>query len=152
MYTIDQRSNGLNLARDYAVPTTGYAGQEFVPTATTLNGVELAVVASGAPSVVARVRVRRDTITGFLLGESEPVTLTLPPPVGGNPPQTLVRFNFAAAVDVEPGVRHVIEIVPVSHQVVTLSVFADSGDSYAGGRLIMNGCPTTSPGSRARAG
>ncbi|MEZ5964245.1 MAG: hypothetical protein R3F56_10405 [Planctomycetota bacterium] len=130
--SVPDQSNVGPYSSGFALPTAGLCGQEFVPTQSTIEVVDLLINAQGAGTTTARVRIRRNTITGPLLGTSDPVTAT----------GTTVReehFHFPTPVTVTPGARHVVEVVYVSG--TRLGVFATATASYAGGRSIFMGAP-----------
>ncbi|MFN8179258.1 MAG: hypothetical protein U0167_15105 [bacterium] len=91
-------------------------GQSFVPTLPHLNVVELQMNSqSSAAGGVAVVRIRSGSVTGAILGVSEPAII---PPV--MLPVDVVHFDFSAPVPLEPGSPHVIEVVATAG---TLGVF-----------------------------
>ena len=157
MLIVDQQSAGDMLGVDFQLaqlpkpsPWGAPAGQEFVPTAAELNAVDLdlrgldAYIPPGSgPSDVVSVRIRIDTITGPIVGTSQAVSLPDPGSVsfGTSLPFSLVRFDFPGPVPLEPGQRHVIEIVPIAGRVGGMFLYAQDGDSYPKGRCILGGQP-----------
>lgn len=144
MFTIDQQSQGDNFGRHYYVASDSSIGQEFVPSAASLNTVELDLVPLSSGPVVGWVRIHLDTISGPLLGGSRMTPIRPLAPyaywVSGFP-RNPTRFRFTTAVGLQPGQRHVIEMVPFGGAVVTYSLFAQVGESYPRGRIIVNGMP-----------
>ena len=114
-------------------------GQEFIPTTTSMNGVELLLSNTDAMSplpATLSVRVREGAVTGSVLGTS--VARTLGFGVSG-----VVHFDFTTFVSLTPGVTHVLEIV-VSPGGGNVSVSAGGSGDYSAGRAIVLGEPLPS--------
>ena len=129
---IDQRNDAF-------VPTGGFGfgaaplGQEFTPSLTALNAVEI-LIGPKDPAAVAVVNIRADSITGPIVGTSLPGIFE--PDVIGS---SWIHFGFAALVALVPGDRYVIEPVIISGLAFG-PVFSDA-DTYPGGRAIVFGSP-----------
>ncbi len=120
------------IANGWALPTSGATGQEFVPTEPWIEIAALQINAQGSGATSAFVRIRRNSITGPILGTSDPLQAT----------GTTVReehFRFATPVLVQPGLRHVLEVVHNGGE--RLGVFRTAAASYSGGRAIAFGTP-----------
>lgn len=116
----------------YSVSSFQPIGQEFLPSYTQVDVVDLFLIASITnDSTQVRVRLRHDTIEGPIVGTSDVVTLH----------QTIsgvVRFTFAPPAPTSPNERHVIEVVFVSGEQNTMLGGGDA-DGYAPGRPVLSG-------------
>jgi hypothetical protein len=113
-------------------------GQEFTPSLTGLDAVEILIGPRDA-ATVAVVNVRKDSIAGQVVGTSLPGTFEA----------SVIHFDFAALVALVPGDRYVIEPVLISGLLGFGLVFSDT-DTYSGGRAIVFGnlLPTRDMGFR----
>jgi hypothetical protein len=151
MFIVDQKSQGTLLGGDFLLgapplPVGHYspAGQEFVPTAAQLNAVDLDLRTIQGTAGVASVRIRLDTMAGPIIGTSHTVPIGSTSQ-GSSLPFNPVRFDFPGPVPLEPGKRHVIEIVPIAGTLGVAWIYAQAGDSYPGGRCILSGQPSDVP-------
>ena len=116
----------------YSISYYAPLGQEFVPAATRVHFVDLWISASiaGDPAQL-RVRLRRDTIDGDVVGESDLVSLQ-------QTTEGPVRFPFGEGVTTAAGERHVIEVV---HAGGSVNVMLGGGDdmAYDDGRPLLTG-------------
>jgi len=149
---IDQ-SNSVTPNYSTSIQFAGSIGQEFTPTLTSLNFVELKTQDFGNPNGIngigatLRVNIRIGTIVGTIIGTSGDVVL--PDDFaynhdyrGGDLFGGLVTtFNFATPVSLTPGSLYVIEAIVVSGDNWGLGG-TDASDNYAGGRAIHGGQPT----------
>ncbi len=106
-YVVDQSCVG---DRSTCNDLLGFApmGQEFIPEFDRVDVIELLVdeFDSQANIPTLGVHVRSDSITGPILGTTEPVV----PPSGHDGP---LRFEFAESVPLVPGHVYVMELVPL---------------------------------------
>ena len=129
----DQVNTGAT-AGGWVIPGLSPVGQEFRPTDHSLDTVDLLMNSQSSSTGQARVRIRRSTITGPVLGTS--TLFALSPPAS---PLTLARFRFLQPVALVPGDRYVLE---VEHVVGSrLGVFLTPGSPYSRGRAIQSGIP-----------
>lgn len=116
----------------YSVSFYQPIGQEFLPSYTQIDVVDLYLMASITnDSTQVCVRLRHDTIDGPVVGTSDVVTLR----------QTrdgVVRFTFAPPAPTTPNERHVIEVVFVGGAQNTMLGGGDT-DGYAPGRPVLSG-------------
>ncbi len=121
----------------YTIQSGSSVGQEFTPTTSFLDLVEMKMNAQTASSGQAFVRIRSASITGTILGVSDTVSIT----VSGSP-ISLRRFSFSQPVPLASSATHVLEVVHTGG-VGSLGVFltGSGGNTYAGGRAIYNGAP-----------
>jgi hypothetical protein len=124
---IDQRNDDFPILGGFGFAAAPL-GQEFTPSLTALDTIEILIGLRDA-ATVAVVNVRKDSITGPLVGTSLP----------GIFGDTAIHFDFAALVALVPGDRYVIEPVLISGLGFG-PVFSDA-DTYAGGRAIVFGSP-----------
>ena len=103
-------------------------GQEFTPSLSGLDIVEI-MIGPRDPSAVAVVNVRKDSITGPLVGTSLPGTFG----------PTVIHFDFATLVLLVPGDRYVIEPIIVSG--LGYGLVFSATDTYPGGRALEFGSP-----------
>jgi hypothetical protein len=121
-----------------------YCTQEFTPTATLMDVVQLDLWASGPAT--AQVQIRQGAVTGPRIGVSGSVNLI---PYPGDPfypniaplPQTLATFIFDPLIPLTPGERYVIEILPspVSSVLIMSYSAPNGGDGYPRGRMLFGG-------------
>jgi hypothetical protein len=123
---IDQRNDDVPTMGGFGIFGAAPLGQEFAPSLAALDTVEI-VIGPRDSSTVAVVNVRKDSITGALVGTSLPGTIE----------ERAVHFDFAARVPLVPGDRYVLEPVVLSGGGFG-PVFSDA-DTYAGGRGIAFG-------------
>ena len=114
-------------------------GQEFVPTVTTMNGVELMLsntdLTSPLPATLF-VRVREGAVTGSVLGTSDARILEFG--ISG-----VVDFDFPTSVRLAPGGTYVLEIV-VEPGGGNVGVSGGWSGDYTAGRAIVQGEPVPS--------
>jgi hypothetical protein len=123
-------------------------GQEFTPIFSSLNLVELITLAyprEQSGQIDLFVNIRKDTITGSLLGTSS--ITTLPTTTFGAGEPTVTRFNFASPVALVPNKIFVIELItPGASTLVgsgTTNYSQGTFSTYAGGNQILTGQPVT---------
>ena len=133
-FAVDQESLPLIRTR-WSLVYLAPVGQEFTPTKTTLDAVELIIantdVASPFPADIL-VRVHRSSIDGPVVGTSLTVTL----PFGSDGVQ---HFDFPLAVPLIPGQLFVMEVVPSGQG--NPGIAGGSDPPYSGGRVITLGNP-----------
>jgi hypothetical protein len=117
---------------------SGTLGQEFTPTMSSLNFVDLYVnmIIPGAMSGSFDVRIRRDNIGGEIIGTSEALFTLLSIKGEGE-----ARVRFETAVPLTPGQRYVAELELAPGNVGLIYFLAFNGGSYSGGRAILHGNP-----------
>jgi hypothetical protein len=139
---VDQRNDGTIPNSFYllAAPAQGISGtlpfgQEFTPSLAGAQWFEFLVnsVAPPAGPGTFQVNIRLDSVTGPIIGASEPVSV----PFGVS--QGTVRADFGSLVPLVGGQQYVAELVPLSGGWL---YFASPNSGYSGGRLIMSGRPT----------
>lgn len=141
-FDFDQR-NGPNTAMG-AISIRDFSplGQEFIPTLNRLEVVTLALewggLITGVYPGTFQVRIRKDTITGDLLGTSPSVDLPRGFGGSGDLIDQLVRFDFAQPVPLVAGQRHVLELVQTAGTSFSVEL---SGDLYPRGRIVTSGQP-----------
>ena len=126
-FLVDQRNDAFPVTGGFSFGDVPL-GQEFIPSVTGLDTVEI-VLGPRDPASVAVVNIRKDSITGLVVGTSLPGIFEADD----------IHFAFAALVTLVPGDRYVIEPVLISGLGFGL-VFSDT-DTYAGGRAIVSGSP-----------
>jgi hypothetical protein len=107
-------------------------GQEFRPTMDTLNGAELFLGSTTGPTGPATplvLRVRIGSITGAVIGASDPFVL-LPWTT------TTAKFEFPDAVALRPGDPYVLELQTASPD-AHLFVLGSSRGGYPSGDMII---------------
>ena len=132
-YEVDQHNDSFPCTTGFVIPGGGPVGQEFVPTVSQLNVVELYLNSQSPGTIgIALVQIREGTITGPILGVSETFEVE---PVAV--PLTLSRFDFPTPVTLTPGSIHVIEVVATFGN---MGVFhCGVGDTYPDGASIFFG-------------
>jgi hypothetical protein len=144
-FNFDQRNGPNAAAGGISIKDFSPLGQEFTPK---LNKVEIVTLAleyggllTGQYPGTFEVQVRKDTITGDLLGTS--MGVDLPRGFGGSGDllDQLVQFSFAQAVPLTPGQRDVLQLVQTAGTSFTVEY---SGDLYPGGRMVQSGQPVQS--------
>jgi hypothetical protein len=114
-------------------------GQEFTPTLTSLNTVELVTENfDGAEPSTLLVNIRQGTITAPIIGTSLPITI----PSGSFGSFSLNRFDFPSAVPLVPGSIFIIQVVPVLGG-DRRGIGSTGGplSTYPGGNQILGGVP-----------
>ena len=132
-FTIDQFNNPQDpLAVLIQQPPLG---QEFTPTLTSLDVVELLIMDSQPFDDLGSsitVNIRADSILGPVLGSS---TLVLPDVYGGGTFAS-THFDFPITVPLVPGNTFVIELIEAG---LGFTVAVNPSNSYSGGRFIVGG-------------
>jgi hypothetical protein len=122
-------------------------GQEFRPTLTALDFVDLVLGDAGSdigPGASFEVKIHAETIAGAVLGTSDVVSLPDNFNPGGSS-ETYTHFTFASQVALTPGATAVIEIVQLPPIVAGNANFLMYGsslsgpDRYTDGRAIIGG-------------
>lgn len=121
-------------------------GQSFVPQHDRLGFVELQMLDGGGFPVTAEVKLvlRRDTISGQIVGESAPVLLEdcfnrpEPPGCGSGGGGTVpIRFQFSPSLMLTTGNTYVFEIVSIVSGAVNVGM--SNSNAYSNGNAIING-------------
>jgi hypothetical protein len=131
-FLIDQASEGP--------PSTGFGispgdafGQEFTPTASALDVVEIGLGPHDPNAIGLRVNIRAGALDGAILGTSQLAV------VQGAPPTLAVfHFDFASPVPLVPGNLYVLQPILEPGSATVGLPFLDPGP-YAGGRAIIHG-------------
>jgi hypothetical protein len=112
-------------------------GQEFTPSLPGLNVVNLApITCTGCGPQWLWVRIRESSLRGRVVGMSTPVQLN----ALNNSSHTTFRFPFL--VHLQPGMRYVIEVVPLIGRQNAILWYGESGmDFYPDGRAIVQSQP-----------
>jgi hypothetical protein len=126
LLVIDQRNDDFLALGGFGFGSAPL-GQEFTPSLAALDIVEI-IIGPRDTGTVAVVNIRKDSITGPLVGTSLPGTFG----------ETAIHFDFAGLVALVPGDRYVIEAVLISGPAFG-PVFSE--DLYPGGRGIVLGSP-----------
>ncbi|MGI8997376.1 MAG: hypothetical protein ACR2GW_11980 [Pyrinomonadaceae bacterium] len=136
---IDQRNDDFTPQGGFGF-AAGPLGQEFTPTLSGLNVVEI-LIGLNIPNSVGGVNIRIGSISGAIIGTSNLTTVdpNLPPGF------SVLRFNFASVVPLVPENIYVIELFLVSGGYGP--VFSDT-DTYARGRAIAIAFGGSSPFKR----
>lgn len=137
-YIIDQ-SYTPEIFSEWSIALMGPVGQEFRPTLSPLNVVELWIshgYVGTEPPADLKVRVREGAIDGPVLGESEVVRVE----DGYFAP---VQFSFATPVVLTPGVTCVLEPVVLPGGGNPM-IGGNEAPGYPGGRVILAGAPVAS--------
>jgi hypothetical protein len=133
-FQIDQASEGNPFGGFAIDATTGNViGQEFTPTFSALDVVEIGLGPHSPDDFGVRVNIRAGTIDGPILGTSLLGVLPGPPPT---PP--FVHFDFAAPVPLVPGNLYVIQPILAPGSAAVGLPFLDT-PPYAGGRALVFG-------------
>lgn len=130
-YTIDQHQELDDVS--WSVGINSPVGQEFVPSFTSLDVVELLTrdsIFGGGTGTALSVTVRAGSITGTVLGASLPVLL----PAGFD---GWTHFDFPTPVALVPGNVYVMEIGLTPGTEWTLA--GSDSNAYLPGCLILNG-------------
>jgi hypothetical protein len=108
-------------------------GQSFTPTLTSLNFVNALTDEEGftAPYTL-QANIFAGSISGPILGTSQPTTITPPSLFGAN----VTPFTFSTPVTLVPGDLYVFDVVLISGQTLLGST---NSNSYAGGTQILGG-------------
>ncbi|HLX72913.1 MAG TPA: PEP-CTERM sorting domain-containing protein [Verrucomicrobiae bacterium] len=141
LFTIDQAYTGQTPpVLTWNVTEGNPIGQEFTPTLTSLNFVDLYTqdfnFAKGATGGVVSVEIRSQTINGPILGTS--TADSLPGGFDG-----ITRFNFTTPVALHPGSMDVIEIVHDSGDDWGVGIITPNNPPYPGGQWILQGSRET---------
>jgi hypothetical protein len=133
-FQIDQISEG-NPFGSYGidVQTGDTIGQEFTPTASALDVVEIGLGPHTPGSVGVRVNIRQGSLSGAIVGTSLLATIPTTPQ-----PAPKYHFDFASPVPLVPGKVYVIQPVLAPPNVQLAFAYLDS-PLYAGGRAIVHG-------------
>ncbi len=109
-------------------------GQEFTPSFAGVQWFEFLVnsVAPPASAGTFQVNIRLNSVTGPIVGASEPVSVSF------GVSQGTARADFGSLVPLVGGQQYVAELVPLSG----LGLYFFDSPNYSGGRLIMSGAPT----------
>ncbi|MBA3716287.1 MAG: PEP-CTERM sorting domain-containing protein [Pyrinomonadaceae bacterium] len=135
---VDQRNDGFPATGGFGFGASPL-GQEFTPTFSGLNVVEI-LIGPRMLNSVGGVNIRIGSISGTIIGTSlATVDANLPPGPGGL--GAVLRFDFPSLVPLVPENLYVIELYLVSGGY--LPVFSDS-DTYTRGRSIAFGNPVSS--------
>jgi hypothetical protein len=132
---IDQ-SHTPEIFSAWSLAFMGPVGQEFVPTVSPLNVVELWIshgMEGSEPASDITVRVREGAIDGAVLGESLPVH------VAGEVAEAMT-FTFTTPVILTPGAVHVLEAVVAPGGGNPMIGGSETPD-YPDGRAILLGQP-----------
>ena len=133
-FIIDQRNDDFTAQGGFGFGASPL-GQEFTPTFSGLNVVEI-LIGPRSVNSVGGVNIRIGSISGAIIGTSlATVDATLPPG------PAVLRFNFASVVPLVPENIYVIELFLVSGGYGP--VFSDT-DTYTRGRAIAFGNPLSS--------
>jgi len=129
--------NDLTTSSGYVIPGAASVGQEFQPTSSSLDVVELMLEAQSSSSGSAFVRIRSGSITGTILGTSGSVSVSVLYPY----PPSLRRFRFAQPVPLSPSAIHVLEVVHSGGGSLGVYLTGKGGNTYSRGRAIFQGAP-----------
>jgi len=137
-FTIDQANDLGPPPGALSIPPFSPIGQEFTPTLSSLDVVEL-TTNEGLPGTPGNgigadlfVRIRSGSIIGTILGTSS--TVSLPDPSDFT--LELTHFDFPSSVPLTPGDLHVIEVVQSGGDPRYLWT---ANSFYPGGVRIVNG-------------
>jgi hypothetical protein len=133
-FQVDQASEGLPFGGFGISAESGDTiGQEFTPTFSALDVVEIGLGPRDPNSFGLKVNIRADSLAGPILGTS------LQAAVQGAPPALPVfHFDFASPVPLVPGNVYVIQPILVQPTAPVGFSFLDP-PPYAGGRAIIHG-------------
>ncbi len=111
-------------------------GQSFTPTLTSVNFVNLltgpADLTTFTTPFTLELNIRTGSISGTILGISQPTTITPPSPFAS----IVTPFTFATPLTLVPGDLYVMQVVAVSGNA---SVGSTNSDNYSGGTQILGG-------------
>lgn len=122
-------------------------GQEFLPTLSALDFVDLRVDDFGSdvgPGANFLVNIRLGTITGTIVGTSNITFVPDGTNTGGG--STITRVLFPTLVSLVPNSLYVIDVVQTGTIVPgngNFGIGGNSGNTYAAGRAIIGGTPST---------
>ncbi len=135
-FLVDQRNDDAVPTLNWSIIVGAPIGQEFTPTFNSLNFVDLRMTDFTYPYIggALSVNIRDDTITGTILGVSDPNLL--PPGFSG-----VAHFSFPTPPALQPGSRYLMEVVTLSDENWGVGIIAEGSSSYPGGRLILHGSP-----------
>jgi len=128
----------------YSIEYMAPCGQEFTPTLSGLDSVELLVVdfdQNDGLGATLQLNIRNDTITGQVIGASIPVYVPNRPP-GHFPREEVVHFDFDATVPLAPGNLYVIEVEHLDGGNFSVCGCGGYEDLYPNGRVISLGSPS----------
>lgn len=128
-YTVDQRNDPENsIIRYWTITYPGALplGQEFVPTLSGLNTVELLFDALDGTFAV---RIHEGTITSSIIAQSATTAKTSESP-------GILRFDFGEIVPLQAGNKYVLEFVSLSG---SASGIGSTVESYSSGAMIRGG-------------
>jgi len=139
LFTVDQQQNTVgNSIR--VLPFHDALGQEFIPTLTSLDVVELntADITGNGVGRDLQVRIRDGSITGSIEGTSSIVSL---PSGFGLGVGATTHFDFPSSVPLVPGNPYVIEVFLVGANPTTneWGINYEIGNPYSGGQVIVSG-------------
>ena len=125
-------------------PTGLNVGQEFVPSLSALDAVELALSDQHPGNGVGMflfVRIRAGNVTGLILGQSANVSIPDQPTTA----EVVVHFDLESTIPLTPGAIHVIELVSTSGETLGIAGTGFRVDAYPAGRSILGGAIYTDP-------
>lgn len=128
---VDQRNDGFTPVLFQSVSNFSPIGQEFTPTFSKLNFVDLFTEGFFPPTTGLFVNIRAGTISGPILGTSQTV------PTASLFGET--DFLFPAEVPLIPGDLYVIEVVTVDG--LNWGLGSSGVPTYSKGNEILNGEP-----------
>lgn len=136
-FTIDQSNDGFSPSLFQSLPSFSPMGQEFTPTLSSLNVVELFTsdfAQSNGTGATLLVNIRQGAITNPIIGTSSQVAL--PDNFDG-----VTHFDFSSTVSLVPGSLYAIEVVRVSGDNWGVGSSGGPSSTYPGGNQIFNGVP-----------
>jgi len=140
-FAIDQANDSIASSFGFVLPFPGNdpLGQEFVPTLTALDVVELRmndqILGNGLGADV-QVQVRDGSILGAILGASGVESVVPSSPI------SIIHFDFGATVALTPGNTYVIEVLHLSGDAIGVFTTGENANLYAAGDLIRGGVET----------
>ncbi len=134
---LDQESGSFP-AGGYVFPGTGPTGQEFTPSGSSLDVVELFLNTQDPGVGNVFLRIRETSITGNVIGTSDTLSVEI---LGL--PSSKRRFRFEPSVPLQAGSPYVLEVVHAGGPRMSVSASNFGSNTYAAGRAIFNGSPVT---------
>ena len=132
--TFDQTNTGLPEGSSFQnIQVFSPIGQSFTPTLASLNFVDLLTATTGSASpFTLEVEIRSGSISGTILGVSQPTMVTPP-----SATSTIVTpFTFSMPVTLVPSDLYVIQVLAISGD----ALVGSSGiNNYPGGTQILGG-------------
>ena len=130
-FIVDQANEpGVTVRDGIVIPVGGPVGQEFVPTMSSLDVVEVQLHASDDEPSTVFVRIHAGGIAGPVLGVSGSVELS-------GTDTRVVHFDFPAPVALTPSSVHVLEVVHESGADVGVGFIPE--DTYSEGKAVFFG-------------